>query len=188
MGRHVFLLQVKDEDRLLHWHSLFENKQGNTFTTGSISNILSSPSGVRMMLAQNRHESDQTLQATLRGYQSTASSNGGKWDDDQGAKKVSMDDGDAVEGSSGGYFLGVHSTAYLHEPLGRHLHPLHRHSASAYTIANFTASPRGSQDEEVAGNILSGERPMTMVETSSTSRQMMFGPLDPRLDPATRDP
>lgn len=145
-----------------------------------------------MMLSQNRNESDQTLQATLHGFQSTASSNGGKWGNGRGTGKVSMDDGDAGESSGGEYFSGIHSTAYLHGPPDGHLHPPHRHSASAYTMATFTASPRGSQDEEMGqggvGNILGGERPMTMIETSSSSRRMMFGPLDRRTDPSTRDP
>ncbi|KAF9543952.1 hypothetical protein EC957_000317 [Mortierella hygrophila] len=186
-GRHIFLLQVKDEDRLLHWHSLFENKQGNTFTTGS-NHSLFTASGVPMMLAQSRNESDQTLQATLRGFQSTASSNGGKWGNGRGAKKVSMDDsdGEAGETSGGGYFSGIHPTAHLHEPPS-HLHPSHRHSASAYTAATFIASPRGSQDGDDIGNVV-GERPRTMIETSSSFRQMTFGPLDRRLDPSTRDP
>ncbi|KAG0082287.1 Metabotropic GABA-B receptor subtype 2, isoform C [Linnemannia elongata] len=185
-GRHIFLLQVKDEDRLLHWHSLFENKQGNTFTSGL--NHVFSPSGIPMMLAQNRNESDQTLQATLRGFQSTASSNGGKWGSGRGAKKVSMDDGDSDIGetSGAGYFSGIHSTAYLHDP-PVHLHPSHRHTASAYTAATFTASPRGSQDGGEVGNVVGG-RPLTMIETSSSYRQMRFGPLDRSPGPSTRDP
>lgn len=141
-----------------------------------------------MMLAQNRNESDQTLQATLRGFQSTASSNGGKWGNGRGAKKVSMDDGegDAGETSGAEYFSGIHSTAYLHEPPS-HLHLSHRHTASAYTMATFTASPRGSQDNDEVGNVV-GERPRTMIETSSSFRQMTFGPLDRHPDPSTRNP
>lgn len=141
-----------------------------------------------MMLAQNRNESDQTLQATLRGFQSTASSNGGKWGSGRGAKKVSMDDGDSDIGetSGAGYFSGIHSTAYLHDPPVR-LHPSHRHTASAYTAATFTASPRGSQDGGEVGNVVGG-RPLTMIETSSSYRQMAFGPLDRSPGPSTRDP
>ncbi|KAF8946717.1 hypothetical protein BGZ47_011543 [Haplosporangium gracile] len=185
-GRHIFLLQVKDENRLLHWHSLFENKQGNTFSTGS-NHVLFTPSGAPMMLAQSRNESDQTLQASMRGFQSTVSSNSSKWGNGgRMGKKVSMDDGDAGETSGGGYFLGIRSTAYLHEPPGE-LHPVHRHSASAYTVATFTASPRGSQDGEGVGNVV-GERPRTMIESSSAFRQMTFGPLDRRPDQSNRHP
>ncbi|KAF9156634.1 hypothetical protein BG015_003236 [Linnemannia schmuckeri] len=183
-GRHIFLLQVKDEDRLLHWHSLFENKQGNTFSAGS-SHVLFTSSGAHMMLAQTRNESDQTLQASLRGFQSTASSNSGKWGNgSRTGKKISMDDDDAAETSGGGYFSGIRSTAYLDEPPGQ-LHPAYRHSASAYTVATFTASPRGSQDGEGVGNVIS-ERPQTMIETSSSFRQMTFGPLDRCPDPSAR--
>ncbi|KAG0270377.1 hypothetical protein BGZ95_001701 [Linnemannia exigua] len=201
-GRHIFLFQVKDEDRLLHWNSLFENKLGNTFTAGSNHSIGAGGSPM-MLLAQNRNESDQTLQTTLRGFQSTASSHSqggqsGKW---KTGKKVSMEDD--IAGSSGraggegegGYYSGVHSTAYLHEPIG-HRHQRHS-SATAYTMATFTASPRGSLEEEQGergggreGNnnvmVVNGERPRTMIETSS--RQMTFGPHDGHPDMSRREP
>ncbi|KAG0372302.1 hypothetical protein BGX24_000432, partial [Mortierella sp. AD032] len=122
-GRHIFLFQVKDEDRLLHWHSLFENKHGNTFTTGPDHSLFSSSKGgaggVSMkFLAQNRNESDQTLQTTLHGFQSTASSHShsgqsGKW---KAGKKISMEDDTAgstggAGGGEGGFYSGIHSTA-----------------------------------------------------------------------------
>ncbi|KAG0217465.1 hypothetical protein BGX33_010476 [Mortierella sp. NVP41] len=178
-GRHVFLLQVKDEDRLLHWHSLFENKLGSTFTsTISHSTFLTSGFGGSMIMAQNRNESDQSMQATL--LQSTALSNassiggggGGKWTGlGVHGKKISIDDSSAA---------GIHSTAFLNEPPSDHQHQ-NQHRHSAYTMAEFTASPRGSQEEQR----LQAERPITMTETFS--RQTTFGPHDPYPGPS-RDP
>jgi hypothetical protein len=98
---------------------------------------------------------------------------------------VSLYEDDNVRSSrGGGYFSGIHSASHLHGPIGPH----HRHSsASVYNMATFTASPRGSldDDEVTRGNcgvvLVNGERPKTMIETSSL-RQMTFGPNDRRSD------
>ncbi|KAF9427918.1 hypothetical protein BGZ94_003858 [Podila epigama] len=92
-GRFNFLLQVKDEERLQHWHSLFDNKTGGggaTYSTRSKdhsranstvrrshfhreskSSANSGYNDVSMMLAmrqvQTRSESDETLNATMYG-------------------------------------------------------------------------------------------------------------------------
>ncbi|KAK3810878.1 MAG: hypothetical protein J3Q66DRAFT_414035 [Benniella sp.] len=59
-GRYNFLLQVKDEECLVHWLSLFENEQGSNFTSSGIgrSNTFSSMGNLPVNLAQTRGNSN----------------------------------------------------------------------------------------------------------------------------------
>ncbi|KAG0200058.1 hypothetical protein BGX28_006774 [Mortierella sp. GBA30] len=64
-GRHTFLLQVKDEERLIYWFSLFENRQGNTYssasTNGGNRSVMLPGGHLPLILTQTRTESDNTL-------------------------------------------------------------------------------------------------------------------------------
>ncbi|KAF9920195.1 hypothetical protein FBU30_009996 [Linnemannia zychae] len=182
-GRFIFLLQVKDEDRLVHWHSLFENKHGNTITAGP-NHYVFSPNGAPLMLAQNRNESEQTLQTTLRGFQSNASGHGdksgGKWiHDGKAGKKISTEENDFSGVRRGEkdeeYISGIRSSTYLNEPSGLLNQLLHRHSNSTFTMATFTESPRGSVEIGAAAT----ELPSTMTETSSGQTPLMSASQNP---------
>ncbi|KAF9299672.1 hypothetical protein BGZ74_008773 [Mortierella antarctica] len=90
-GRLDFLLQVKDEDRLLHWFALFDNKHGSSYTRSTktnsnvyksnVSNLERHDSNLSYLdtmmmpmshlstgLMQTRSESDETLHASLHGF------------------------------------------------------------------------------------------------------------------------
>lgn len=95
-GRLNFLLQVKDEDHLLHWFALFDNKHGSNYSRSNchsktnsnvqksnVSNVDSKCSYLNetmmmpmshlpMGLLQTRGESDETLHAALHGFHQMA--------------------------------------------------------------------------------------------------------------------
>ncbi|KAF9215188.1 Phosphoacetylglucosamine Mutase [Podila verticillata] len=95
-GRLNFLLQVKDEDRLLHWFALFDNKYGSNYSRSNchsktnsnvqksnVSNLDSKCSYLNettmmpmshlpMGLLQTRSESNETLHAALHGFHQMA--------------------------------------------------------------------------------------------------------------------
>ncbi|KAF9360258.1 Metabotropic GABA-B receptor subtype 2, isoform C [Mortierella sp. AD094] len=152
-GRFSFLLQVKDEEHLMYWYSLFEFKQGNTFTSSTAGNAAALPlSNLPIGLAQARTESDQTLYpAYVNSGQSGRS------------KKAS--------GDEGCYFSRTTRGSSSHGLGDPYQYQQHRHTSSSYTMASFTASPRTSFNEV--------ERPRTVM--NPPTRQTMLGPLD--MDP-----
>ncbi|KAI1318459.1 hypothetical protein EDD11_006544 [Mortierella claussenii] len=152
-GRYNFLLQVRDEERLMHWYSLFENKPGHSFTStvgggaGGMTTLTPLDS-LPISFSQSRSESDQTLRVirldSCDGYDSSRSR--------QGNKSGSV----LREGSGdiGGYFdRGGHiSGRPISQPYGSYglfsnTPQQHRHTSSAYSMATFTASPRTSLNE-----------------------------------------
>ncbi|KAI7830677.1 hypothetical protein BC939DRAFT_438718 [Gamsiella multidivaricata] len=147
-GRFNFLLQVKDEERLLHWHSLFGNKQGNTFASVNDDNAtLMLPDGnLSGDLFQTRSEHDQTLGM---GYSSHGSRN-----TSDGSKYVSGDEGCYFSRATRGPY-GL-ATSELQQ---------HRHTASSYTMVTFTTSPCSSLHEI--------ERPYAFMD--SPSQQTTLG-------------
>ncbi|KAF9113786.1 Metabotropic GABA-B receptor subtype 2, isoform C [Mortierella sp. AM989] len=156
-GRFDFLFQVKDEERLMYWYSLFECKQGNTFTSATGGNAPDFSFGnLPTSLSQAHSESDQTLRVSYlnREY-------GGK---SARTKKASGDDGY--------YFSRATHGSSLHGLGNPNQHQNCHHAASSYTIVPFTASPRESMNAI--------ERPHTIMEPPS--RQTTLGPLD--IDPS----
>ncbi|KAF9395883.1 hypothetical protein BGX21_009739 [Mortierella sp. AD011] len=149
-GRLDFLLQVEDEDHLMYWYSLFEFKQGNTFTSSPMGSTTALPLGnLPMSLAQCRTESDQTLHPP---YVNSGKSNR--------SKKGS--------GDEGCYFSRTTRGSSSHSLSDPYQYQQHCHTSSSYTMASFTASPRSSFGEV--------ERPCTVVDPPS--RQTTLGPLD----------
>ncbi|KAI8600355.1 7 transmembrane sweet-taste receptor of 3 GCPR-domain-containing protein [Dissophora ornata] len=130
-GSYNFLLQVKDEERLMHWCSLFENKSGSNSTSSTDGNTtLLALSNLHINVAQTRSESDQTLQAA-----SLNSWNNGK----SGRSKM----GNADDGC---YF----SRATRGSPSSNGLSTPHQHrrTLSSHTMVTFTASPGTSFHEK----------------------------------------
>ncbi|KAF9435128.1 hypothetical protein BGZ76_006857 [Entomortierella beljakovae] len=152
-GRYNFLFQVKDEEHLTYWYSLFENKQGNTFTASSSGDIMRG--NMPMGLGQSRSESDQTLRVSYLNSEISSKSSRPKYQsNDDGCYFSRM-----IRGSSS------HGDPYQRQ---------HYHTGSAYTMASFTTSPRESFNE--------AERPHSVIDLPSrqtTLGPLDFDPSNP---------
>ncbi|KAF9187690.1 hypothetical protein BGZ51_001137 [Haplosporangium sp. Z 767] len=140
-GRYDFLLQVRDEERLMHWFSLFDNRQGQVYSSsvGFNSSIMLQGS-TSMNLTQTRTESDQTLHvasAGARGSHPMSSKTGG------GGKMDRYMKGESEVEDSSYYSTAASGSQASHS----HQHQ-HRHTPSAYTMATISLSPRTSLQEE----------------------------------------
>ncbi|KAF8985172.1 hypothetical protein BGZ46_005718 [Entomortierella lignicola] len=154
-GRFNFLFQVKDEEHLIYWYSLFENKLGNTFRSTTVDNATTlSVNNLPMGLSQARTESEQTLRMVHNNNSSL------------GCSKKPKDDG--------GCCLSRNTLGSTSHNLGdSYQHQQHRHTPSSYTMASFTTSSRTSN--------LEVEQPT--IAMSPQPRQTTSGPLD--LEPNT---
>ncbi|KAG0049823.1 hypothetical protein BGZ83_005350 [Gryganskiella cystojenkinii] len=164
-GRYDFLLQVRDEERLVHWCNLFENKHTDQYSITNDDNV-HPLSHLPLGLNLTRTESDQSL--TL------APPNGGSGD---GLSRKMTEDAS--------YFTTLHHsqsipsrgggglrTSHAHSGQQQHQYQSqHRHTGSAYTMVTFAASPSSSIDE-----------PRRQTTMDPLSRQTTMGPADPDTD------
>ncbi|KAF9569236.1 hypothetical protein EC968_002606 [Mortierella alpina] len=164
-GLYDFLMQVRDEERLLHWFSLFENRQGSTYSSAGSTHGGNSTMMLQghlpHMLTQTRTESDNTLHADINSLRVTS-----------------------LHRSAS---AGKPTPCLMSSPSRRSPSPQgqcpphlqnHRHTLSSYTMATFTNSPRGSYYET--------DHPKRLLEPSS--RQTALGPLDRESNPQPQHP
>lgn len=173
-GRYNILLQVRDEECLMHWFCLFENKQGNAFSSCTLGrkNTLPSTNNLPVNLGQLRSESEQTLRAPyIHGGIGFGGANSG---DHLRPKKQSS-------GDVGCYFSrATHGSSVAPIQSQQHRHHHHQHTASSYTMETFTASPRVSLHIHESERTHESTHPLDIVRVVRSISMRSFPPRQPR--------
>ncbi|GJJ68283.1 gamma-aminobutyric acid type B receptor [Entomortierella parvispora] len=133
-GRYDFLFQVRDEERLLYWCNLFENKEANQYSVAQDSYV-HPLSDLPLGLSLTRSASDRTLSPTVRNGASGGLSR--KLAEDASYfTNLSHDTNDLGSSPAGNAIRSPHPNQQQTQN--------HRHTASSYTMVTFATSPRPS--------------------------------------------